>query len=111
MKDTLKSREPVLLLMEFTILTAARSGESRGARWSEVDFDGRAWNLPAERMKAGRAHRVPLCDRAVEILNRMHELRRSSDEDELIFEGRPGRPTSDMTMTQDRKSKRLHSRH
>src|SRR3546814_18943128 len=51
-------------------------------------------------MKAGRAHRVPLCDRAVEILKRLHELRRSSAEDALIFEGRPGRPTSDMTMTQ-----------
>src|SRR3546814_17064314 len=51
-------------------------------------------------MKAGRAHRVPLCDRAVEMLNRMHEPRRRSDEDALIFEGRPGRPTSDMTMTQ-----------
>ncbi|WP_422369105.1 tyrosine-type recombinase/integrase [Pelagibius sp.] len=100
MKETLKSGEPVLLLMEFTILTAARSGESRGAKWCEVDFDGRVWNISAERMKAKRAHRVPLCDRAIEILKRMQELRRRLDDDALIFEGRPGRPFSDMTLTQ-----------
>lgn len=100
MKDTLKSGERVLLLMEFTILTAARSGESRGAKWFEIDFEERAWNLAAERMKAGRPHRVPLCDRAIEILERMRELRTSTDDNELVFEGKRGRPFSDMTLTQ-----------
>ena len=50
--------------LEFCILTAARSGEVYGASWSEIDFDAKVWTLPPERMKAGRAHRVPPCDRA-----------------------------------------------
>lgn len=54
--------------LEFAILTAARSGEARGARWTEVDFDRRVWTIPAERMKAKKEHRVPLSDRAVELL-------------------------------------------
>lgn len=54
--------------LEFTILTAARSGEALGARWDEIDLERRIWTLPAERMKGGREHRVPLVDRAVEIL-------------------------------------------
>jgi integrase len=54
--------------LEFTILTAARSGEVIGARWDEVDFEARTWTIPAERMKAAREHRVPMSDRVVEIL-------------------------------------------
>lgn len=54
--------------LEFCILTAARSGEIFGARWSEIDLANKVWVIPAERMKAGRGHRVPLCARAVEIL-------------------------------------------
>jgi integrase len=54
--------------LEFTILTAARTGETRGALWAEVDFDKQQWIVPAERMKAGKEHRVPLCARAMEIL-------------------------------------------
>jgi integrase len=46
--------------LEFAILTAARSGEVLGARWSEVDLEARVWTIPAGRMKAGREHRVPL---------------------------------------------------
>jgi integrase len=54
--------------LEFAILTATRTGEVIGARWSEVDLRYRIWAVPKERMKAKREHRVPLCDRAVEIL-------------------------------------------
>ncbi len=57
--------------LRFTILTAARSGESRGALWSEIDLDKKIWTIPAERMKAGREHKVPLCDEAIEILQIM----------------------------------------
>jgi integrase len=56
------------LALEFTILTAARSGEVMGATWDEIDFDGRLWVIPAERMKGGREHRVPLTARMLEIL-------------------------------------------
>ena len=52
----------------FAILTAARSGEVRGATWDEIDMDARLWVIPAERMKADREHRVPLSDQAVELL-------------------------------------------
>ena len=54
--------------VEFLILTAARSGEVREADWSEVDMDKAIWTIPADRMKAGREHRVPLSDRALETL-------------------------------------------
>jgi integrase len=54
--------------LEFTILTAARTGETIGAQWNEIDLKKKLWIIPAERMKADREHRVPLCDRAVEII-------------------------------------------
>jgi integrase len=54
--------------LEFTILTAARTGEAIGARWDEVNLAEKTWTVPASRMKAGVAHRVPLSDRALEIL-------------------------------------------
>lgn len=57
------------LALEFTILTAARSGESRGATWLEIDRANGVWTIPAERMKEGREHRVPLSSRAMEILD------------------------------------------
>jgi integrase len=59
--------------LEFLILTAARTGEVIGARWSEIDIPQRLWTVPASRMKAGREHRVPLSDRAVEILGQPGE--------------------------------------
>jgi integrase len=61
--------------LEFCILTAARSGEILGMRWSEVDLDKKVWTLPADRMKAGREHRVPLSARAMTILRNLHEDR------------------------------------
>ena len=54
--------------LEFLILTAARSGEVIGARWREIDLKNKLWTVPAERMKAGKEHRVPLCPRAIAIL-------------------------------------------
>jgi len=53
---------------EFAIYTAARTGEVIGARWSEIDFTEKLWIIPARRMKGGQQHRVPLSDRALEIL-------------------------------------------
>jgi integrase len=100
MGDTLNATEPVLLAIEFLILTAARSGEVRGAIWSEFNLDDRIWLTPAERMKGGRAHRVPLSGRAVEILGRMDSFRRTSEADAYVFEGqKQGRSLSDMTLT------------
>ena len=56
---------------EFLILTAARSGEVLGAKWDEIDLVAKVWTIPAERMKAGREHRIPLSARAVTIITEM----------------------------------------
>ena len=63
--------------LEFLILTASRSGEVLGARWDEIGLAERVWTVPAERMKSRREHRVPLCDRALAILNEMKLYRRN----------------------------------
>ncbi len=81
--------------LEFAILTAARSGEVRGARWSEFDLGSKVWTVPASRMKAGREHRIPLSDAAVQLLGR---LPRSGDS-ELVFAAPRGGELSDMTLT------------
>ena len=57
------------LAFEFLVLTAARSGEVRGPRWQEIDRAAAVWTVPAERTKAARAHRVPLSDRAIDVLD------------------------------------------
>jgi integrase len=81
--------------LEFLILTAARSGEVIGARWEEMDLDHAIWTVPALRMKAGREHRVPLTDRALEILAAMRML----GNDGFVFPGKkPGQPLSNMAM-------------
>ena len=84
--------------LEFLILTAVRSGEARGAAWSEIDMDAATWTVPASRMKANAEHRVPLCGRALEILE---EVRAIDDGSGLVFPSPslPGRPLSDMTLT------------
>lgn len=83
------------LALEFLILNASRSGEVRLARWEEVDFDAKVWNIPEERMKMDRPHRVPLSDRSIEILKQARGL-----DDVLIFPGsRVGKPMSDMTLS------------
>ncbi|MYN67491.1 MAG: tyrosine-type recombinase/integrase [Acidobacteria bacterium] len=60
--------------LRFTILTAVRSGEARGARWSEMDLEAAEWRISAERMKAGREHRVPLSRAATDTLERVRSL-------------------------------------
>ena len=73
--EQLRAREAVAAMaLEFTILTAARTGEVLGATWAEIDFEKRTWTVPALRMKAGREHRVPLSSRAVEVLNETKKL-------------------------------------
>jgi integrase len=80
---------------ELCILTAARSGEILGMRWSEVDFGKKVWTLPADRMKAGREHRVPLSERAVTILRQLAEIRTG----DFVFPGQhKERPLSKKAM-------------
>lgn len=72
---TLHEREGVAArALEFTILTAARTSETIGARWDEIDLKAKTWTVPANRIKGGKEHRVPLCDRALQILKTLpHE--------------------------------------
>jgi len=91
----LHKREAVAALaLEFTILTAARTGEVIGAKWDEVDIDKAIWTIPASRMKAGREHRVPLSLRAVEILKSTQGLRK-----EWLFPATRGGKMSGMAMS------------
>ncbi|MAP69823.1 MAG: integrase, partial [Erythrobacteraceae bacterium] len=86
------------LALEFAILTGGRSGEVRHAVFDEFDLDEKLWTIPKERMKANREHVVPLCDRAIRIIERCMELRIRNCE--LIFPGMRGRKAmSDMTLT------------
>lgn len=80
--------------LEFLALTAARSGEIRGATWTEIDLDARLWTIPAERMKAGKMHRVPLTDRAVAILEALPRFEGS----EFVFPAPRGGQLSDMAL-------------
>jgi len=83
--------------LEFLILTAARTGEVIGARWNEIDLLDKIWTVPASRMKAHRAHRVPLSPRATGILQEMRELRSDDNPGAFIFPGRkPGVSLSNM---------------
>ena len=86
------------LCFRFLVLTATRSGEARGARWSEVNLDAKEWRIPASRMKAKAEHSIPLPVAAVTLLERAHILRDGSD---LIFPSsvKRGTPMSDMTLT------------
>ncbi|WP_406624597.1 tyrosine-type recombinase/integrase [Acidovorax sp. SDU_ACID1] len=81
--------------LEFVILTAARSGEVRGATWDEIDERTGVWTVPAERMKAGNEHRVPLSSAALDLLRQLPRLESTP----LLFPGTKGQPLSDMTMT------------
>lgn len=83
------------LALEFAILTAARSGEVLRAEWSEFDLNAAVWTVPANRMKAGRAHRVPLSGQVLEMLQALVENRTGN----LVFEGsKKDRPLSSMSM-------------
>ena len=88
----------VKLGLEFLILTACRSGELRGARWSEINFDKKLWIIPAERMKANREHIVPLTERALETLE---EIKPISGKSQLLFPSSQnwGKMMSDATLS------------
>ncbi|MHB1173932.1 MAG: tyrosine-type recombinase/integrase [Sulfuriferula sp.] len=82
--------------LRFTILTAARSGETRGALWGEIDLDAKVWTIPASRMKAGKEHRVPLSAEAMEILNTMQQWKQPGND--RIFPGERGGLLSDVAV-------------
>ena len=81
--------------LEFAILTAARSGEVRGATWAEIDLPGRIWTVPAERMKAGKEHRVPLSDEVVKLLEALPRIVGN----DYVFPAPRGGQLSDMALT------------
>lgn len=81
--------------LEFLVLTAARSGEVRGATWSEIDLEVGEWTVPAERMKAGKEHRVPLSPAAVDLLKGLERVEGT----DLVFPSARKAPLSDMTLT------------
>jgi integrase len=93
-----KERESMgRLALLAVIFTACRSGEVRGARWAEVDLDSSIWTIPADRMKAGREHRVPLSAPAIDVFEAAAELRIAGSD--LVFYGsNPRKPLSDMTL-------------
>lgn len=80
--------------LEFTILTVSRSGEARGARWTEIDLEADVWRVPGERMKEKKEHRVPLSTATVDLLKC---LPRADDQD-LVFPSPRGKVLSDMTL-------------
>lgn len=80
--------------LEFAILAAARSGEARGARFSEIDWNTNVWRVPAERMKAKKEHRVPLSSDAVKLLKSLPRV----DDQDLMFSSPRGKVLSDMAM-------------
>lgn len=83
------------LALRFTILTAARSGETRGATWSEIDLGAGIWTVPGERMKAGVTHRVPLSNQALALLKAMPRIAGT----DLVFPSPRGGQLADMSMT------------
>lgn len=90
--------------LEFTILTAARTGETLGARWAEIDMEKKVWTVPADRMKMGVQHRVPLAEGAVKVLERARQQAvilsgREPQSDDFVFSYRsPNERLSDMAM-------------
>ena len=82
--------------LEFLILTAARTGEVIGARWGEFNIEEASWTVPAERVKSGREHRVPLSPAALAVINAMQKVRATERDDGFVFPGgKRGRPLSD----------------
>ncbi|MEJ0041954.1 MAG: site-specific integrase [Rhizomicrobium sp.] len=80
--------------LEFLILTAARSGEVRGATWKEINLDGKVWTIPADRMKAGREHRVALSIAAIKLLSALPRQEGAK----FVFPSATGKKLSDMTL-------------
>lgn len=86
------------LALQFTILTAARTGETIGARWSEINLDEAVWTVPAARMKGGREHRVPLSSQALMLLRSLQDKRGTSNADGWVFSPDSQNPLSNMGM-------------
>jgi integrase len=105
MADLAKVEGIAARCLAFTILTAARTGESLGATWSEIDMAAKVWRIPEERMKMDRPHEVPLSDQALAVLEVVRPLRRADD---LVFpsplttadDSNVGWPLSNMAMLQ-----------
>lgn len=94
--ETLRSRNGISArALEFAILTAARSGEVRGAKWQEIDFKSKIWTIPANRMKAGKEHRIPLADESVQLLTKLPRIVGN----EFLFPSIKGGQLSDMALT------------
>ena len=90
------ARRVVRLAFELLVLTAARSGEVRGAGWAEMDVAGRVWTIPGTRMKGKRDHRVPLCGRALAVLEAARGLGAAGG---LVFPTSRGKPLKDMALS------------
>jgi len=92
----LRNREGIAArCLEFVVLTAVRSGEARGAVWSEIDLEARVWTIPASRMKADKEHRVPLSDAAIKLLESLDR----SEKTDLVFPAPRGGNLSDAAMS------------
>jgi integrase len=94
MKDLVAREGVAAAALRFTILTAARTGEVIGARWAEINLNDRVWTVPADRMKGGREHRVPLSNAAIEILKALPR----ETENNYVFIGPRGGGLSNMAM-------------
>jgi len=103
----LRTREAAAALaLELCILTAARSGEILGMRWSEIDLEKKVWVVPASRMKAGREHRVPLSGRAVTVLRELETVKSG----EFVFPGQArNKPLSNMAMEMMLRRMNIHN--
>ena len=95
------------LALEFLVINANRSGEVRGAVWSEFDLGAKLWTIPAERMKMKRGHVIPLSCRAIEILDLARAANPIGD---LVFPSTKGQPFSDMTLTKRLRDMGLYTR-
>jgi len=95
MKDLRQRPGMAARALEFVVLTAARSGEVRGATWPEFDLQAKIWTIPGERMKAGNEHRVPLSSDALRLLQQLPRLA----ETDLLFPGSKLQVLSDMSLT------------
>jgi integrase len=89
---------PARLALQWVMLTAARSGEVRGATWGEIDMKAKLWTVPPARMKAGRAHQVPLSAAAIAVLDEA-AAQFGSEPEQLIFPSPTGRALSDNAFT------------
>ena len=93
--DKLRARDGTAAkALEFCILTAARSGEVRGAKWQEISFEKAEWTIPAERMKAGKEHCVPLSLHSIKLLKSLP----GGAANEIIFKAPRGGTLSDMSL-------------